>query len=76
MSEQIAAALTAEQRRVLLAMSPARPTDVWRLSRRLATITKLNAAQVIAQGPRGWVDACLTDLGLQVRADLARTTAH
>lgn len=74
MSEQIAVSLTPEQRRVLLAMSPAKPTDVWRLSWRLATIRKLDAARVIAQGQRGWVDARLTELGLQVRADLAQTT--
>lgn len=75
MSEQIAATLTPEQRRVLLAMSPAKPTDVWRLSSRLATIRKLDAARVITKGQRGWVDAQLTDLGLQVRADLAQLAA-
>lgn len=70
MSERIVETLTPAQRRVLLAMSPAKPTDVWRLSWRLATIRKLDAARVIAQGQRGWVDAQLTDLGLKVRADL------
>jgi hypothetical protein len=74
-SEHIVATLTPEQRRVLLAMQPAKPTDVWRLSWRLATIRKLDAARVIAQGQRGWVDAQLTDLGLQVRAGLTQA-AH
>ena len=69
---EIAANMTPEQRRVLLAMHPATPTDVWRLSWRLATIRKLDAARVIAKGQRGWVDARLTDLGIQVRADLAQ----
>ena len=75
MSEQIVATLTPDQRRVLLAMQPAIPTDVWRLSWRLATIRKLDAARMIAKGQRGWVDARLTDLGIQVRADLAQS-AH
>ena len=75
MSDQIVATLTPEQRRVLLAMQPATPTDVWRLSWHLKTIRKLDAARVIAQGQRGWVDARLTDLGIQVRADLAQS-AH
>ena len=56
----------------LLAMQPSGTTDVWRLSWRLATIRKLDAARVIAQGQRGWVDARLTDLGIQVRQDLAQ----
>ena len=72
MSEQIVATLTPEQRRILLAMDPAIPTDVWRLSWRLATIRKLDAARVIAQGRRGWVDAHLTDLGIEVRAGLSQ----
>lgn len=70
---ELAATLTPEQRRVLLAMQPSAPTDVWRLSWRLATIRKLDAARVIAQGNRGWVDARLTDLGIKVRADLAQS---
>lgn len=75
MSEQIVASLTAEQRRVLLAMQPSTPTDVWRLSWRLKNLSKLTAVRVIEPGQRGWVDARLTDLGIQVRADLARS-AH
>lgn len=72
MSEHIAATLTPEQRRVLLAMQPAEPADVWRLSWKLGTLCKLDAARVIAMGKRGWVDGRLTDLGEQVRADLAQ----
>jgi len=72
MSEHIAAILTPEQRRVLLAMQPAMPADVWRLSWKLGTLCKLDAARVIAMGKRGWVDGRLTDLGEQVRADLAQ----
>lgn len=72
MSEQIVATLTPEQRRVLLAMQPATPADVWRLSWKLGTLCKLDAARVIAMGKRGWVDGQLTDLGEQVRADLAQ----
>ena len=75
MSEQIVASLTPEQRRVLLAMQPSRPADVWRLSWRLKNLAKLTAVRVIEPGKRGWVDARLTDLGIQVRADLARS-AH
>lgn len=71
MSEHIAATLTPEQRRVLLAMQPETPADVWRLSWKLHTLCKLHAARVIAMGKRGWVDGRLTDLGAQVRADLA-----
>lgn len=72
MSEQIVASLTPEQRRVLLAMQPETPADVWRLSWKLGTLCKLDAARVIAMGTRGWVDGRLTDLGAQVRADLAQ----
>jgi hypothetical protein len=72
MSEQIAASLSPEQRRVLLAMQPSTPADVWRLSWKLHTLCKLDAARVIAKGKRGWVDGRLTDLGIQVRNDLVQ----
>ncbi|MFC3711738.1 hypothetical protein ACFOMD_04095 [Sphingoaurantiacus capsulatus] len=75
MSEQIAANLTPEQRRVLLAMEPSIPADVWRLSWKLHTLCQLDAARVIAMGKRGWVDGRLTELGCQVREDLTHAVS-
>lgn len=65
-------ALTAAQRRVLVAMDPLRPCDAWARSPRLITLYELEARGLIVQGRSGWLDASLTQAGRALQGALDR----